>query len=186
MITFLDTSALLNGRADDAKLYEKFYLSPLTLVELENIKTSSSKDDSIKFLARKAVRDILFNEKYEVCRYINDKKIDKFIKKHPELKDINDHRIIATAAILEKDRNEEVNFITSDGAQYLAAWNVNIHATFFEKKEEREEYYGWKKVEPTEEELVELYSNPTNNILKANINEYCEIYENELSLKEFC
>lgn len=179
MITFLDTSALLNGRADDAKLYEKFYLSPLTLVELENIKTSSSKDDNIKFLARKAVRDILFNEKYEVCRYINDKKIDKFIKKHPELKDINDHKIIATAAILEKDRNEEVNFITSDGAQYLAAWNVNIHATFFEKKEEREEYCGWKKVEPTEEELVELYSNPTNNILKANINEYCEIYENE-------
>ena len=111
MITFLDTSALLNGRADDAKLYEKFYLSPLTLVELENIKTSSSKDDNIKFLARKAVRDILFNEKYEVCRYINDKKIDKFIKKHPELKDINDHKIIATAAILEKDRNEEVNWL---------------------------------------------------------------------------
>lgn len=175
MKIFADTSALLNGCADR---YNEIWISPLTVAELERIKTSSEKNEHIKSLARQTVRDILFNEKYRTWHF-SERKIDKYIKKHPTLSNINDHRIIACAALLEKFFNDDINFITSDGAQYLAAWNVNVHATFFEPQEDKEvEYCGWKKVEPTEEELVELYSHPTNNILKANVNEYCEIYEN--------
>lgn len=174
MKIFADTSALLNGCASK---YDEIWISPLTVAELEGIKTSSEKSEHIKSLARQTVRDILFNEKYKTW-YFSEREIDKYIKKHHILSNINDHRIIACAALLQKFFNDDINFITSDGAQYLAAWNVNIHATFFEPQEKEVEYCGWKKVEPTEEELVELYSHPTNNILKANINEYCEIYEN--------
>lgn len=186
MIKFLDTSALLNGCADNEKPYEKFYLSPLTLTELENIKTSSLKDENIKYLARKAVRDILFNEKYYVCKSIDNKKIDKFIKKHTALNNINDSRIIATAALLQKEINCEVNFLTSDGAQYLAAWSVGLYATFYEKQENKEEYCGWKIVKPSNEQLAELYSHPENNIFAAKTNEFIEIYvEDELKDVQF-
>lgn len=177
MKIFADTSALLNGCASK---HDEIWISPLTVAELERIKTSNEKSEYIKSLARQTVRDILFNEKYKTWHF-SEREIDKYIKKHPTLSNINDHRIIACAALLQKFFNDDINFITSDGAQYLAAWNVNIHATFFEKKEERDEYCGWKKVKPTEEELAELYSHPEINTFHAKANEFIEIYvDNEL------
>ena len=178
MIVFLDTSALLNECANN---YNKVYISPLTVKELENIKASSTKDEHTKYLARHLVRDILFNERYEVVRGETEKEIDRYIKKHSTLNDIADHRIIASAALLQKRLHEDVDFITSDGAQYLAAWNVGIQASFYEPVEKKEEYCGWKKVEPTEEELTKLYSNPEINTFCAKINEFIEIFvDNEL------
>lgn len=183
MRIFADTSALLNGCANR---YEEIWVSPLTVTELENIKTSKEKSEHIKYLARQIVRDILFNEKYKTWHF-SEKRIDKYIKKHPTLNNINDHRIIACAALLQKDFKNDINFITSDGAQYLAAWNVNIHATFFEPCEEKiTEYCGWKIVRPTNEQLAELYSHPENNIFAAKTNEFVEIYiENELKDIQF-
>lgn len=172
MKIFADTSALLNGCASK---YDEIWISPLTVAELEGIKTSSEKNEHIKSLARQTVRDILFNEKYKTWHF-SEREIDKYIKKHHILSNINDHRIIACAALLQKFFNDDVNFITSDGAQYLAAWNVNIQATFFEPQEKEVEYCGWKKVEPTEEELVELYSHPEVNTFRAKTNEFIEIY----------
>ena len=136
MITFADTSALLNGCANQ---YNEIWISPLTVAELEGIKTSKEKDEHIKSLARQTVRDILFNEKYKIWP-LDERKIDRYIKKHHVLSNINDHRLIACAALLGKNCNEDVNFVTSDGAQYLAAWNVNVHSTFFEPQENKTEY----------------------------------------------
>lgn len=56
MYNFLDTSAILNGALND---YSDSYISMIVLNELENIKTSASKDEKIKFKARKAARTIL-------------------------------------------------------------------------------------------------------------------------------
>ena len=58
MYNFLDTSAVLeNG----LKTFSNIYISPITLMELEHIK-SSSRDSSIKYKAREAIRNLL-NEK---------------------------------------------------------------------------------------------------------------------------
>ena len=178
MIYFADTSAILNGCIND---YSKIWTSPLVVSELENIKTSTSKDEHTKYLARKTVRDILFNEKYEVF-HPSERKINSFIKHRPTLNDINDHKILAAAALLKQSTNEELTFITSDGALYLIACNLgfNINVKFYEpKKEKEEEYTGWRKITPTENQLVQLYSHLDNNIFDAKINEYIEIYENE-------
>lgn len=181
-MTFADTSAILNGCVDT---YTDVWISRLTVAELENIKTSETKDSNIKYLARKAVRAIIFNNGYNVY-HPNERKIDKFIKKHPTLSDINDHRIIAAAALLQKEKDYDVNFVTSDGAQYLAAKNIGLHVTFYEKKEDKDEYCGWKIVRPTNEQLAELYSHPENNIFAAKANEFVEIYvENELKDVQF-
>lgn len=181
MLYFADTSAILNGCTND---YEEVWTSPLVVTELENIKTSATKDEHIKYLARQAVRDILFNEKYKTFSP-SQKKIDKFINRHPTLNNINDHRILAAAYFLHKEFNKDVTFITSDGSLYLLAWNLGISgisAHYYEPKiQKKEEYCGWRKINPTEEQLVELYSHPENNIFDAKINEFIEIYvENEL------
>ena len=176
MLYFADTSALLNGCA---KEYEKIWISPLVVSELENIKTSLTKDEHIKYLARQLVRDILFNVKYENFKP-SQRKIDSFIKHHPTLSNINDHRILAAAYLLQVQTGENVTFLTSDGSLYLLAWGVGIETIYYQQKEEKkEEYCGWSKLTPNEEQLISLYTDPTINVLNANVNEYCEIFEND-------
>lgn len=180
VINFLDTSAILNG---GLQLFENIYISPLVLAELENIKTSTIKSDRIKYLAREAVRDIITSTNISY-NLISQKRIDNLIKKYNFLSNINDHRILCEALIIAEEY--EIKFITSDGTLYLLANQFpQIHTLFLAENEPKkiEEYNGWKKCYPTEEEMISLYSNPEMNILQANINEYCEIFE-ETELKD--
>ena len=174
MIYFIDTSAVLEGALS---IYDSnhTYLSPLVLMELENLKTNGN--EFIKFRARDAIREIIKSE--IAMTTISQKKILALLKKNNCLMDINDHKMICEALILN-DYNE-VNFITSDCAQLLFARTLGLKTTYFTPIEQKkpEEYCGWVKYTPTENELISLYSKPTENILNANINEYCEIYEKE-------
>ena len=175
VLYFADTSALLNGCAKD---YKEIWISPLVISELENIKTNLSKDEHVKYLARKLVRDILFNEQYKTF-IPSQKQINKFIKHHPTLSDINDHYILAAAWLLQSVKNEGVTFITSDGSLYLLSNNIGITCIYYEPKIiVQEEYCGWRKFTPNEQQLVSLYVHPEINILNAITNEFCEIYEN--------
>ena len=58
MITFIDTCYLLNNLD---KINDHFYISSVTIEELENIKTSIHKDEDIKYKARKVVRFLTDN-----------------------------------------------------------------------------------------------------------------------------
>ena len=51
---FLDTNALLNLQENAFK--EEFVIAQKTLEELENIKSSGSKDGEVKYKARKVAR----------------------------------------------------------------------------------------------------------------------------------
>lgn len=174
MIYFIDSSAVLNGALS---LYDKthIYLSPLVLMELENLKTNGN--EHIKYQAREAIREII--QSNIAMTTISQKEIEKIFKKNNCLMDINDHKMICEALHLNKQT--EVNFVTSDCAQLTFARTLGLKTTYFTVEEEKkqEEYCGWRKFSPTEDELVSLYSEPTKNILNANINEYCEIYESD-------
>ena len=172
VITFLDTSAVLNG-ALSINSYNT-YISSIVLKELENLKTNGN--EHIKFLARGAIRNIIQQE--VAMPTISQKEIKKLFKKYNFLMDINDHKILCEAVLL--NQQEQVTFITSDYSQYLFALSLKIKAIYYnpDDNKKQEEYCGWRKFTPTEEELISLYSAPNNNILSANINEYCEIYEN--------
>lgn len=174
MIYFADTSALLNGCYKD---YPHLWVSPLIVTELENIKTSIKKDEHTKMLARKVIKDILFNVQYDTY-FASQKKIQHIINKYSFLENINDHQILAAAKLLQKDTNEPIKFITSDGALYLAAWEMDVEACFYEPHLETN-YCGWKKVTPTEKEFVSLYSHPDDNIFNAKTNEFITIYEED-------
>lgn len=176
MINFLDTSAVLNGAYD---LFVNVYISPLVITELENIK-SNSLNEHKKYLARQAVRDILFSSSITTT-CISQKKVEKKLKSFDFLSNINDHKILCEAAILSEE--DDVKFITSDGAQFLFAQNIpKLNPYFFDEEDNNEiDYCGWGKYYPNDIELASLYAHPENNILKAKINEYCEIFiEDEL------
>ena len=174
VLNFLDTSAVLNG---GLKLFENVYISPLVLTELEHIKNSINKSDKIKYLAREAVRDIITSTNISYST-ISQKQINKNLKRYDFLSDINDHRLLCEALVLSEE--QEVKFITSDSALLLFAQQFpQLKILYLEEDVEPslEEYSGWKKCYPTEEQLNSLYSNPEMNVLQANINEYCEIFE---------
>lgn len=176
MIHYLDTSAVLNGCLS---LFENTYISPLVIAELENIKTDNRKDEHTKYLARKAIREILSSSTQ--YKSFSQRKIQRTLKKYNFLSDINDHRILCEAILLNKD-DEPVKFITSDGAQFAFAQMIpGLETMFFEPREKQEkqepDYCGWNKYYPNENDMALLYSNPEMNILGAKTNEFCEIYE---------
>ena len=90
-----DTSAVLRWQALDKA--EKVGISPLTLTELEHIKTSKE-DNKIKYDAREAIRAILKSESFTTI-FVDENKIDKMLNKYNFLSNINDHRILCAAEL---------------------------------------------------------------------------------------
>lgn len=179
MIYFLDTSAILNGALK--VFFEDIYISPLVLQELESIKFSG-KSEHIKYLAREAVRSIMDDKQTILSRSLSQysyRKINRKLKKYPFLQDINDHRMIIEALLLE-DSLDSITFVTSDALQFMYAKQLLPRPPrFFEHENEvhEPEYFGWRDYHPNTEEMSLLYTNPEMNILKAQTNEFCKIYD---------
>lgn len=177
MINFLDTSAILNGALNN---FTNIYISPIVIEELESIKTANNRDDNIKYKAREAVRTIIASSSYQVF-YPNQQKVDKMLQKFSFLSNINDHRLLAEALLLKRHARQDVNFVTSDGALFLFSKQIkNLYSFFFEpQNEKKEEYLGWKQLNPTADEFNKIYTDPQNNLFKCNTNEYISLYENK-------
>lgn len=188
-ILFLDTSAILDG-ALKAPHNEgsRIYISAIVLNELEKIK-NSERGEHIKYLAREAVRKILNHEEYlkDSLSFAKPdyRKVKRFFKKYPFLEsELNDHKLLAEAALLQQQRNEFVFFVTSDATLWLFAKQIqelngyNGAPILFEKQEENPvDYKGWNDYRPSTEQLASIYSNPNENVLGAKTNEFCKIYE---------
>lgn len=174
-IYFLDTSAILNGALYN---YAQCYISPLTLSELESIKTSTLKDEHTKYLAREAIRKIINSDSIQITLF-SERKLIHIIKKYSFLSDINDHKILAAAELLGKDN--QVIFITNDSTQFLFARQLpHLNAKFYEPNSfsESSSYCGWGKYYPNTDEMTMLYADPKINILNCKTNEFAEIFEN--------
>ena len=77
-INFYDTSAILSNGLN---IEGKNYVSALVLAELENIKTSSSKDDKLKYNARRAVRELMDTTKF-FTEFFSRSKIEKVFREY--------------------------------------------------------------------------------------------------------
>lgn len=173
MIKFFDTCSLLD--LQEEAFEEPFYISNLTLVELEDIKTSVSKDEDIKYRTRHLLRLI---EKYEdivnVVIYNNDWDYDiGYFKLIPN----TDAKIIITAWNLVKD--DEVIFITSDlSCKHIASF-LGLDAQLTKKTKE-DKYTGYIKVTLDDNESNDFYI----NTIPYNINKY-NLLENQYLLVEY-
>lgn len=181
MVTrWCDTSALLHqpGLFDPQA---ELAISPLTINELEHIKSSTNYTDKVKYQAREAVRHILTDCNFEVVK-TNQKKVDKLLKSYPFLSDINDHRILCEAELYGKEHDKTIMFLTSDSLQYLFACELPHLEAIYPMGDDlafkrEDDWAGWGKYYPNEQEMALLYADPKMNTLKCKINEYAEIYE---------
>ena len=112
-IKFYDTSSLLlraNNLFDDE---EFFAISSITLEELENIKSSVTRDPEIKYTARKLLHSLDENrDKYDTHIFTEDM-LDPIREK--DLSISNDMKILATAIDYNnRIKTDEVIFVTND------------------------------------------------------------------------
>ena len=172
-----DTSALLHQK-NLLNPVVKIAISSITLQELEHIKNNEKESTQIKYRAREVVRQILTTNNFDVIMTDN-KKNDKMLKKYPFLNNINDHRILCAAEIYALEGGHDIIFLTSDSLQYLFALNMpHLNAVYpvgEEMPEKDDEWAGWGKYYPNEQDMALLYSDPKMNILKCKTNEFAEI-----------
>lgn len=172
MTYFYDTCSLLNGMTKIFNSKDKFYISSITLKEIEGIKTSSTKDADIKYKARKLGKLLKSKEeKYEIIPY--NLTWDQEIAEMPYLPLNDDSRIIYTAYNLSA--MEGVVFVTADLNCELLARQTGLIVNSFDD-DSLDEYTGFRVIKTdSADDLANLYSEAIfapDNKLKMNINEY--------------
>lgn len=179
---FYDTNVLLHNNTWTQN--QKFYISNITIEELEQIKISEKQSPKIKYLARKAVRWLIDNpDKYIIFIFDENSKIIK--KKFPLTIDSQDKRIIATA-FEAQEKGYDFNFITYDYNCYLIAKATGL-SSYILKQNNPEVYNGYKKITcPTDETLADFYtkinSYEENDFKDLLINEYLLVYDKDNTL----
>lgn len=168
-----DTSAVLHWNAAEAHAA----ISPLTISELEHIKTNERASQELKYSAREAIRKIVNGSCYSVITS-NNHKIDKMLRKYNFLSDINDHRILCAAELYAEENGEDIVFMTCDAAQYTFALQMpHLMAVYTaNEKPKEDEWCGWAKYYPDDNEMNILYTDPQMNVLKCKTNEFAKIY----------
>lgn len=174
---FYDTNALLV--LQEKVLEEKFFISSVTLQELEHIKTSRNKDDEIKYKARKILHILDENEdKYEVIIY--DKNIEEMIISL-SLDDTPDNKICASCSSISKDN--DIVFVTNDlCCKTIAHYIFGLEVESVTNRKDSI-YRGYKIVEGNTDIINNVMSSMNYN--EWNINEYLIIHNTEdNSMKE--
>lgn len=171
MIKFYDTCSLLM-KVDELFTEGKFYISSITLNELEGIKTSNTKDADTKYAARRILHLLDDNPDEYVVKIFTEDMLKPITKK--KLAVTNDTMILATAIATSK--SEDITFVTNDLAL------KNIAGLFFardriasEREENLEAYSGYIEVTMSDDEMSEFYSiiiPEKRNVYELLINQY--------------
>lgn len=171
MLKFYDTCVLLDYGEEIFKKGEKFFISNITLQEIENIKNSRLKDDDTKYKARVLGKLLLDNpDLYEVIIY---KKV--YLSNFDLYEENNDLKIIACAFL---GTGEDVIFVTSDIACYHIATSLfSLNVEFYQ--EENDDYLGYIIKELDYEELATFY----DSTLIQNENKYNLLINQYLLIK---
>lgn len=154
-LPFLDTCSLL--KCNDLSIFDKFIISSMSLIELENIKTSRNKDDNIKAKARDVVRWLDNNtNNYEIV-VVTQECYDELSKQNLEV--TNDNLII-TCAYLYHNNVNDVSFYSEDILCRFIANNffkLNVNSLVENKSDEI--YKGYKKIKGNSEVINEYMNN---------------------------
>lgn len=168
MMKFYDTCSLLLDFKNLEKTQEHFFISSITIEELEGIKTSVHKDYEIKQTARELSRFLNENsEQFTIVIYDQEK--EDYLKEHGMILS-PDNKIIACAAFACANQSS-LSFVTND----INAFNIAKHIFKLPVKKvecEKSDYLGYKEVVPSERQLLSFYQESQDNIFNCLINEY--------------
>ena len=169
MIKFYDTNAVLELQE---KIFdERFVISSVTLEELENIKTSGTKSEDVKFKARKIAR-LLEERETDYDIVIWDDVVAKVLT-GIWIEVTNDVKICASAKYYNDNiAGDEVLFVTNDVCCKLYAKQIFMLNTEFVKDNKAKMYKGYVEVDMSEEEMANFFQNPHDNTYELLTNEY--------------
>jgi len=189
---FLDTNALLN--LQKAAFKEHFLISQKTLEEIENIKSSSHKDQMSKYKARKIA--IMLDEQDELYTVVpyKEETIGKIIKER-HLDVTPDNIILATAFYCNDpsngfcNDNNEILVVSDDlnckfisrnifGLKTKGTSEINIVKDY-------NEYKGCRHLTFNNEEMSYFYSNLNNNYLECLNGEYLIIHKSDGEIVDY-
>ena len=155
-VFFYDTCSLLN-ELHSAFENDFFYISSVTLEELENIKTSSSKDQDIKYRARQLLH-LLFENKDKYKVVIFQKEWETAISNFSYLSDNNDSKIIYSAFITDTGISFDLVFKTDDLCCAALAKQIGLTVETTYEQMKLDNYTGYIEKTISNEELVAFYS----------------------------
>ena len=176
---FYDTCALLN--MGESAFDENFFISVYTLGELESIKTSRTKDESVRYRARRMAKLLdeyresgIYSVEYD---YKNSSPyvIDMVYKIGPVAPDTTDTKICEAAKRITNKFKDitPITFCTDDICCKLIAHDIfNLPVCSTADILPTDTYTGYKEVVPTEQEHAELYNDPTSDIFCLLTNQY--------------
>lgn len=176
MVKFYDTNALLTLQESVFKENSKFLISSITLKELEQIKTSGTRDEEIKWAARQVLHMLINNNEYEIIMY--NCTWDEEIKvRGYEVS--NDTRIVMSAVSHVLDTGESVIFVTSDLCCKKIAETFHLQTEFTIEPEE-DDYCGYIVVKLDDDALAHFYE----KILPVNDNHFNLLTNQYLLIKD--
>ena len=169
---FYDTSSLL--LLEDGLFNEHFFISSITLMELEEIKSSTRKDESIKASARHLLHLLADRpQQYQVIMY-NQHMSRNIESAGLELN--NDAKIVACAVYCERTfAPGNMIFITNDLAQKSIAGLFFSSQNIDSVKITPDDYPGYLDVTLNNDELTKFYQQLDTNPYDLNINQYLVI-----------
>lgn len=176
MYYFYDTNALLS-LGDTILDQGFFYISSVTLQELENIKTNRNKTEEVKFKARQVLRLLVENMgKYEVVIY-SPGLISSALEETP------DNKICACVDKLIKSSavdgvNLSVTFVTGDLSCAMIAQNIFQLPVKIVGDTEKEKYTGFVEKTMNDEEMAVFYSHLSQNTYDLLVGQYLIVKNN--------
>lgn len=163
---FYDTCSLLAEIDNDDLFTERFYVSSITLHELENIKSSKTKTEDVRYKARKLshILDEHYND-YDVVVY-NFEISDYIVGTLGLDTTIPDNQIVGTARYIAE--KEDIVFVTNDICLKNIARSVGLDVESVVGKENI--YKGYKIIKGTSEQINIAMENM--NLSDWSVNEY--------------
>ena len=164
-----DTCSLLAEIDNDDLFAERFYVSSISLHELENIKTSKNKTEDVRYKARKLshLLDEHYND-YDVVVY--NFEISDYIVGTLDLDaTIPDNQIVGTAKYISE--KEDVVFITNDICLKNIARSLGLDVCSVENNN-LDEYKGFVEKSLSEEDMAYFYEHLQENMFGLLINQY--------------
>lgn len=110
-IKFYDTNALLKLK-EKVLEDEYFYISSVTLRELEHIKVSKNKTEQVKYDARKVIHILDENEEKYRTMFVTEE-IIQYVD-NCGLEQTPDNQICACAAYIDSNMDDDIIFVTND------------------------------------------------------------------------
>ena len=152
---FYDTCALLSLINDKEIFNESFYISSITLHELEHIKTSKNKDEETRYKARKITH--LLDENYNNFKVIvYNYEISDFITELGLDYTIPDNQIVGTAKYLSN--REDIIFITNDICLKNIARSIGLKTSSVEENKDNI-YKGYRVINGNTKRINEEMEN---------------------------